>query len=196
MDFCAFQEGVSEESDLSIDEIRREAWQATFVVSARFWKNRDLGLDDRHVFEVVAEDVREINGYLGWVGGSIDWTEDHPLLWNHNSEWSDLYFSTTPHSPDAVLGRLYRAHEYALRQWRPFSDNLVASIETLERGRGLLARGPERLMQLYEEWLAGLLVTNRIRNREYHASPSARVLLIGEAFAVCNQVTVNAITVS
>jgi hypothetical protein len=74
---------------------------------------------------------------------------DHPILWNEEAR-GVLGFRGGVPSIARVLGELWVAHDLAVGRWLPF----FVDREILGMGFGNVARGPTRLLRVYEAVLA------------------------------------------
>lgn len=102
--------------------------------------------------------VREHRLELGWFE-ELALSDDHPLLWTHLHEQASLYFSKPAPDPAAAAGRLWGRHQRVTDGWTPFDRFLnleVPLLALLDRGAGLLATGPVRLLEAYGEELDAL----------------------------------------
>jgi hypothetical protein len=82
---------------------------------------------------------------------------EHPLLWNHNDEQAQMYFSSAPERPEELLGTLYEAHNRLMSGWREMSQYVYANSERLRAGHGLFAKGPIRLMREYSAVIGSVM---------------------------------------
>ncbi len=107
-----------------------------------------LGPSQRQRFTLEFGNVAEFNVTPGECG-VIYATADHPLLWDQNEDLDSIYFSSRPANPAEFLGLLYSAHCSLVKGWRPFSQYAHADLSLLQRGDGLLAEGPRRVIEAY-----------------------------------------------
>jgi hypothetical protein len=121
----------------------------------------------------------------------LHWTDDHPVLHDHNSEHGILYFSSRPANPHEIVGRLYQAHETFYGGWREFREYVNTcgdTITILGNGSGVLAEGPLSLLREFEGALAGLLATNIVETpRRFGDYGNYKALLFDESFVVCRE---------
>lgn len=104
--------------------------------------------EQRRRFEFAFNDVPESTVTPSYCD-SLETFNAHPLLWRHNEEHAEVYFSSAPSNPMELIGRLYEAHERLFGGWR----RLHADSMMLEGGHGLLAKGPK---QAVNEYLAAI----------------------------------------
>lgn len=81
---------------------------------------------------------------------------DHPVLFPHIKPSKDLFISSQAVNTAAVFGQLAEAHMKMFVLWYPiqrFLNHGVSTIELLAGGHGLLATGPEPLIDRYREIL-------------------------------------------
>lgn len=138
-------------------------------------------------YELRAVNVVESNVRPQWIG-DIEFSDEHPLTWNYSYPWQDLYYTTAPTSRAEVIGLLYETHERLLLGWRPLTDFLNPTGVRLLGSHGLLAHGPEPLILEYVAAVQQILKVNTVRS---HREPQpAKVLILGDSFAVCSNVNV------
>lgn len=107
-------------------------------------------------WRVVARSVREHRVELGWCY-EISLENEHPLLWPHLDRHASLYFLGRPASAQETVGSLWSAHQRETRGWMRldrFCNPELPLDALLDRGFGLLASGPERLLRAYGTVLA------------------------------------------
>jgi hypothetical protein len=92
---------------------------------------------------------------------------EHPLLLPHTEPKVELYISSRPSNADVVVGQLVEAHREVVENWFDFPHffNLGPrrSLRAmLEGGLGLLAEGPQPLIERYANVLrrAGVAVSS------------------------------------
>jgi hypothetical protein len=116
---------------------------------------------------------------------------EHVLLWEHQKPRVAISFSAESiKHPLSVVGQLYRKHMELAGEWIPFDRyfNMPEKLDELIAGRhGLLAEGPEPLMQAYEMVLKenGFQTTNRIVVPDVHEGIS--VLIFGDSYIVASK---------
>jgi hypothetical protein len=149
--------------------------------------------NDRHArqpqraFELTFDEVQESTATPS-SSGSLSVADDHPLLWNHNEEHLEMYFSSAPDDPYALVGMLYAAHGRLLRGWRRLGAYLHAGPELLKQGYGHFARGPRGVIEEYSR-----VVGTRC---QYTILPGHtpkggyRVVLFDECYVVCRGISV------
>jgi len=138
-------------------------------------------------FELVFDGVQESNATPSASGG-LRLLEEHPLLWQHNSEHVSMFFSSAPSRPLEMIGHLYEAHTRLFGRWREFTDYLRADLELLRGGQGLLARGPKRAIQEYAK-----VIGNELRHsivQGHTPRGGYRVVVFDECYVVCRDVSV------
>jgi hypothetical protein len=75
---------------------------------------------------------------------------DHPILLPYRQPVLELYFAKPPPDPEQIAGKLTDLHRLVLGDWyRPeiFFQSRLPIAERLASGYGVLASGPEALMQ-------------------------------------------------
>lgn len=104
--------------------------------------------DNLRRFELAFTGVPEAEVWPGSIS-SISVLHEHPLLWRYSEPGSSIYFSSVPHNSYEVLGRVREAHERTYSGWRDLRDYLNACPAILDRGHGLLIRGPRPAIHAY-----------------------------------------------
>ena len=147
------------------------------------WKDHD----SRRRFELVFQDVVEATV----TPAALDYVfarDEHPLLWQHNDEHVSMFFSSSPQRPKELVGRLYEAHQRLLAGWRTVPEYLHADSELLAGGRGLLARGPKRVIDVYATEIGNTLRFSIVAG---HKPPGGyRVILFEQCYVICRSVSV------
>jgi hypothetical protein len=93
---------------------------------------------------------------------SIELASDHPVLWPHLRRQVELYFCGRAGNRDLVIAGLLRAHLKQAGLWFPFGKFFKDGTNLEQRlayGHGLLAEGPETLMDAYR----GVLKEHQLR---------------------------------
>ncbi|CCK75783.1 conserved hypothetical protein [Oleispira antarctica RB-8] len=137
--------------------------------------------------DVKESDIRE------FPSGDIDFLSEHQLLWNHNEPHGYLYYSSEPKNRYEILGRVWEAHELALKGWRPLTDyantyHAGQFIEFCKDSNGLLARGPKPILEKYRKAIAGLVTTNYVPS--YTPDGGYKALIFDDGFVICKSVVV------
>lgn len=141
----------------------------------------------RRRFLLHCNDVKESSLTVGGVGW-LKLVSEHPVLLAHNSEHSELMFSSAPKNPYEVIGRLMEAHAKFYGHWRKLSEHLNASHSILAGGHGLIARGPHTVMQLYSAAVEDLLKVNIVRS--YAPKTAFKALIFESEFLICSAVSI------
>jgi len=75
---------------------------------------------------------------------------EHPLLGRYLDEYASLYFAGVAARPFEVIGALWEEHRTSCGRWTALDAHLRAdAVVALQAGRGLLARGPRRVLERY-----------------------------------------------
>jgi hypothetical protein len=88
---------------------------------------------------------------------SIYITDTHPLLWQFSDKQSELYFNGICSDADRLFLDLYKAHNACFEGLIDFEEtiNQPDNFEPLLKSRnGLLASGPNKLMNMYADVLS------------------------------------------
>jgi hypothetical protein len=128
----------------------------------------------------------------------------HPVLMPHTQPRVEVYFSSRPSKPDALIGQLVEAHRELLVGWFDslyfFNLGPHHSLHALlDGGFGKLADGPEPLMEKYAQVLrrAGVKVSSPGSRppvwwdgeRWIQESTPLYALILGESYVVSETVT-------
>lgn len=109
----------------------------------------DSPVDERWTLEI--HDVQQHELSLGDLGYLPDWQQEHPRLLAARTSWAALYYAQAPQRPAELLSDLFRVHDRLLYgpmgTYGPYGDPTL--------GYGLLAQGPEALINAYAQVLAG-----------------------------------------
>lgn len=123
----------------------------------------------------------------------------HVVLDQYTRRREFLHFAQRPGNADEVIGQLWRAHTAAVDDWIPFDRYLNRELqlaELLASGSGLLATGPDFLIDPYERVM-----------RDFGCQPCRLALPgpprlsqgllahFGESYVVAEQLTVQRIAV-
>lgn len=145
------------------------------------WENKM----PRRRFLLSCADVRESTLAVSSVGW-VKLVSEHPVLLAHNSEHSELFFSSAPVNPFEVIGRLMETHSTFYGHWRKLSEHLQASSVTLSGGHGLIARGPHLVMKRYAAAIDSLLEVNIVHS--YEPKNKFKALIFEREFLVCGRI--------
>ena len=123
---------------------------------------------------------------------SICWHTDHALLEDYRSAHGCLYSRRSSCDVDAMVGRMYLAHENFYDGAKDLRDyaNLPGVLSS-SNSTALLARGPARLLAAYQSALGPDVDSYIVESkRNLHVSESASILLFDLGFVVCEEVIV------
>ncbi len=149
------------------------------------WENQSQRR--RRRFLLLCTDVKESTLTVGAVGW-VKFVSEHPVLLEHNSDHSELMFSSAPENPFEVIGRLMEAHTELYGHWRTLAEHLNVSHSILSGGYGLVARGPHLVMQKYAAAIDNLLKVNIVHS--YKPKTQFKCLIFEDQFLVCSAVEV------
>ncbi|MGF1727788.1 hypothetical protein [Photobacterium nomapromontoriensis] len=129
--------------------------------------------------------------------GSLEFTGEHQLLWNHNEPHGYLYYSSKTENRHEILGRLWETHEIIFGGWRSLTDyaNTYRTgqlIEFCKGANGQLAHGPKPLLEAYEHALVGKIKTNYVFS--YQPEGGYKALVFDSCFVICRSVEVEEIS--
>jgi hypothetical protein len=117
----------------------------------------------RKLFRILCSDVAEVKVELGRFEDAA-WVQEHPALWKHNQAQSNLYFSSAPPDPYAVVATLSQVHAALYAGYRSMADDFNTERQTLgdllAGGHGLLASGPIGALEQYAANIEKLMKVN------------------------------------
>jgi hypothetical protein len=105
---------------------------------------------------VEAKGVRRSRVALGDCDGPWELSQDHVLLWPFNQPRASLYFNGKTADWSGLLGELFEVHHALVNDWLSFGEclrQLGRLHELSSAGHGLLAEGPQSLIEAYAERL-------------------------------------------
>ncbi len=151
------------------------------------------GLRERRRYVIRALGVREHRLSLG-VFGRLVMSDDHPLLYPHNTPRTAVFFRGTPRDIHELTLDLSQAHASTFGPWRLLADDInhaAPLVDLLASGGGLLGEMPkpaaERMARVFEHHG---LEAKLIEDPEYSAtdehgrSRHAQLLLIDEGYVI------------
>lgn len=143
-------------------------------------------------FEIECFGVQELEIQPAF-SGEISFTDQHPLLWNHNEPHGYLYYSSEPESRYEILGRVWEAHEQIFGGWRPLSDyantyHAGQFIEFCKGSNGQLAQGPRPILDIYQSAVSGRLKTNYVPS--FVPEGGYKALVFDTCFVICKSVAI------
>jgi hypothetical protein len=107
-------------------------------------------------WKINCQSVKEHKLFLGRIDHPFEIYMDHILLSNHNESPVELTFSGQSQDVFSMIGKLYAKHVKIVGNYIPFHTYLNCSLDIVQllNGRyGLLAEGPEKLINGYQEVL-------------------------------------------
>lgn len=147
------------------------------------WNNYDKRRKFRLEFSNVVEAVMVPCGI-----GVLESYSDHPLLWQHNEQHASIYYASVSSNPHELIGKLYEAHNHLHRGWRDLFDYLHAGTRWLKEGRGLLAQGPQRVIEEYGKTVGDSLRYSIVQG--HTPKGGYRAFIFEKCFIVCQEVSV------
>ena len=140
-------------------------------------------------FKITCKDIAESNLSPRPVA-ELCLRDDHVLLWAYNHKHVQLFYNSIPKDPFRVLGLLWGAHQ---RNTYPYSGkySLIGTqnfVEHSQDGFGLLARGPEPLINAYYDAISDEVELNVVDSYEpiggYSCLEFDEVYVIAKSFKV------------
>ena len=151
------------------------------------------GLRERQRYIIRALGVREHKLSLGLFGRLL-FTDDHPLLYHHNTPRAGVFFrGAVPNVTDVVLD-LSQAHASTFGPWRPLADDInhaAPLVDLLASGGGLIGEMPKPAAERMLRVLAHHGVEHKLVEDagfetvdEHGRSRLAHLLLIDEGYVI------------
>lgn len=146
--------------------------------------------------------------FIGYLAGCLssstsfcmDFTKDHPLLWDYNDLQASLYFTGLPDNFYKLYWDLHHVHTSLYGSYFKVEKHLNAEKEfeeLMKSNYGLLANGPKRLLVEFAECLKRQGVKSSIINerkptfwngqRIVSELRNPSLLLIGESYIVTDE---------
>ena len=188
MNFAAFFWKIRERSEAWLTAMR---WtrDELLVITVEF-EDWDQGFLRRRV-ELHCHSPTQAHCQLGGVR-EIACDSSHPLLLSHQGPQSQLFFSSVAASAGEVYLAAHAAIASASQGWRDPASVLCYPAERFERllasGNGMLARGPDAVIQALARALNGLLRVNVVPTPTLEGSEQKVVLTLDKRWVVCDSV--------
>ena len=151
------------------------------------------GLRERQRYMIRALGVREHKVSLG-VFGTLQFSDDHPLLYPHNSPRVGVFFRGKVSSPTDLALDVSQAHASTFGPWRHVANDLnltMPLVDLMASGGGLLGEMPKPLAERMARVLAHHGIEHKLIEEsefettdEHGRSRLAHLLLIDEAYIV------------
>lgn len=180
-------ESIYEDLNASITSMHLLEGMLTLIIECDDW----LDYERRRSFELRCLDTIELNCSPGPFG-ELGYFSEHPLLFGHSGGRSTLYFSSIPDLPAEIFLTAHEVIASVMQGWRAPQEYLghdpSGFEEVLAGGHGLLAIGPDPVIDALEQAVSGMLRVNKISGRVKNAS--LVVLTADQDFIVCGSVEV------
>ena len=154
------------------------------------------GLRPQHDYIIRVLGVREHRVNLG-VFGSFTFTEDHPLLYHHNTPRVALYFNGKPADVNELVLDISQAYVSTFEGWRHLVDmtddinRTIPMVDLLNSGYGLLGTMPRPLAERMAKVLAHHSLSYSLTedtsfeaDDEHGRSRLAKLLLIDQSYFI------------
>ena len=182
MDFDELEREFYDDLNGNIVSVSEANDGVSIVFKCDDWKDNSASL----LFTITCSQVVESTAKPSPTG-LIKRTNDHPLLWHHNEAWADVYFSSIPKNEFEVLGHLYTTHSQLFKSWRNPSTYIHATDEFLRAGNGLLAKGPIKAIEAYQNAVTQFTRCSIIS--AYTQAGGYILLLFDECYVICRSVS-------
>jgi hypothetical protein len=156
-----FQES---ESSLSIDSVKWQSSPQLSLVATLY-----CGEQEPQVWRVSFDHVLA-QRFATRKSRSLALTFSHPVLWPHMVPHAELFVSSRAADAAAVFGSLAEAHLDLVGAWFPllrFINHSVPTIQLLSRGNGLLACGPQPVVDRFSSVLGRYGVRHNVLPLDY-----------------------------
>lgn len=138
------------------------------------------GLKPDETFVIRCLGVQEHRVSLG-LFNTIIYVEDHPLLWNHNFAFKQIYFRGTLDDANDLMLDLNQLYGASYGPFRTLADNINHSLPLgtlLMSGHGLLGEMPEPMAEKVKTLLENHGLSVRFVDTELKAPPTKFSLLV------------------
>ena len=121
----------------------------------------------------------------------IELTSNHPILLEHKEANCELYFHGESIEVYKVIGELLIEHQKVTDNWIEFHHFINGSIEwLLNQQQGLLAKGPESIINIYHNVLESNQVkTSILKLNQLQEETTA--LLLGKSYIISKEFEFN-----
>ena len=120
--------------------------------------------------------------------------EDHPLLWNHNDVYYQIYFKGVPDAVDTLMLELNQLYGKSYGPFRSLADDINRALplgRLLASGHGLLGEMPasmaERVQNLFERYD---VETNLIPSEGDPPPMQFQLLVMDDSFLIAQQFSI------
>ncbi len=140
----------------------------------------------RRSFLLSCSNIAENNLKLGSID-CIGLKTEHCTLLQHQSDQAELYFSSSPKDPLKVMDTLRVLNKNIFQSWRSETSYICTNANMLSEGHGIIARGPEQVLNEYLNELKEDLKCSLIKT---HSLSGKFILLFLSAdnFVICEEV--------
>lgn len=141
---------LDDDDNLSLIEMSEE----NNVLTLTFKLQNDFYEDDKfQIWKVECKDFVQRKIYEDFFN-SFAVFKEHVLLWDFNQPTGSLYFNGITENVSGLIGELYLKHINVTEDWIPFNEYLNDMVDTkklITSGYGLLAEGPQKIIEEYAE---------------------------------------------
>jgi hypothetical protein len=131
--------------------------------------------------------VREHRVSVG-LFNSIAYSEDHPVLWNHNYAFQEVYFNGTPDNVDSLMLDLTQLYGQHYGNFRTLADDINRMLplgKLLSAGRGLLGEMPMPMVEKVKNLLESHgLAVNTIASEQMAPPVQHHLLVMDDSFFI------------
>lgn len=121
--------------------------------------------------------------------------DDHPLLWNHNAQYKQIYFSGHCEDVDGLmleLNQIYGQHYGIVRSLADDINRMAALGTILGRGNGLLGEMPEPMADLVKTLLERYDYNVNLLDAELEKSPIPfKLLVLDDSYVIAQMYSVD-----
>lgn len=171
-----------------ITTISTSKYDLIITFQCKGWDNPD---EIKHL-NLICKDVVE-NEIKPTILDEISFADTHPLLWKHNEECGSLYYSSNLENKYEIFGRLWEIHENMYTGWRRLKDHLnirnTGHLDFCSGTYGLLAQGPKRVLEEYQNIISDVVETNYVPSGEISKNVF-KALILDEHYVICKSVSV------
>ena len=113
--------------------------------------------------------------------------DDHFLLYEFHDNYVEIYFNNKASDPFKLLGDLVELHKFNFGDMLPFGFGLNTPTgwhDLCSTKNGLFARGPKRIIELYEKCLNKNGISTSLINEIHLDKKRRKLLLFGDSYFV------------
>lgn len=161
--------------------------EVQLILQTADFDEESKSIQPRRAFIIRCLGVQEHRLSLGLFNKMVH-VEDHPLLWNHNFPYRQIYFRGTPENVDSLMLDLTQLFGQHYGPFRTLADQVNRSMpmgKLLTSGHGLLGEMPLPMAEKVQALLERYGLTVRLNPSEQEDPPiSFQLLVMDDSFLI------------